>query len=142
MEKAKDLPVPSKKSSGAAGLDICSCERKFLKPKSITVVETGMVSEFAPDYELQVRSRSGLAIQGICVYNAPGTIDSDYRGEIKIILYNSRDDNHIIERGDRIAQLVFCPTVHPIAIRSLPYQEGLEKQTERGAGGFGSTGKS
>lgn len=129
------LPLPSYGSAGAAGLDIRSIERQELRHGECKMFSTGFAVEVPEGYGLQVRSRSGLAANhGLHVLNGPGTIDCDYRGEIKIIIQNAGLEHHI-NVGDRIAQLVLCPvlTVEPIEVESL-------SDTTRGANGFGSTG--
>lgn len=108
----------------------------FLNPHQIQVFKTGLFVEIPEGYEIQVRSRSGLSVQGIVVMNAPGTIDSDYRGEIGVILGNLTDKKFKINHGDRIAQLVLCPVYQVEWDMSKPISE-----TFRGQGGFGSTGK-
>lgn len=128
-------PLPSYGSAGAAGLDICAKEGVTLLHGERAVVSTGFAVEVPVGYELQVRSRSGLAAnQGIMVLNSPGTIDCDYRGEIKVILQNAGLE-HQINVGDRIAQLILAPVliIEPIEVESL-------SDTARGQNGFGSTG--
>ena len=112
-------------------------EDKFtLKPHQRCLVKTGLFTQFSEDFEIQVRSRSGLAFKnGVFVLNSPGTIDSDYRGEIGVILYNSSESDFEIKHGDRIAQAVLCPVMKANFI----FEENLES-SERGSGGFGSTG--
>lgn len=132
-----DLPLPARQTEGAAGYDVASAEPDFvLAPGERRAVATGLVVELPPGLEMQVRPRSGLALRhGITLPNAPGTIDPDYRGELKIILQNGGEDGVTIRRGDRIAQLVFArfetPTVR---------EADAVGDTARGAGGFGSTG--
>ena len=129
------LPLPSYGSVGAAGLDICAASRHILFHGDREMVHTGFAVEVPIGYELQVRSRSGLAANhGIMVLNSPGTIDCDYRGEIMIILQNAGLEHHI-QVGDRVAQLILAPvlTVEPIEVESL-------SDTTRGENGFGSTG--
>jgi dUTP pyrophosphatase len=128
-------PLPAYGTAGAAGLDICSNERHILFHGDRAVIGTGFAVEVPEGYELQCRSRSGLAANnGIMVLNSPGTIDSDYRGEIKVILQNAGLEHHINPR-DRIAQLILAPViqVEPIEVESL-------SDTTRGENGFGSTG--
>jgi dUTP pyrophosphatase len=130
------LPLPAYATSGAAGMDVVSAEPLILRPGMRHAVATGFAVAIPPGYEMQVRPRSGLALKhGITVANAPGTVDADYRGEVKVILVNLSDDNFPIERGDRIAQLV----VSPVTLASWAEVEDLDS-TERGEGGFGSTG--
>jgi len=132
-----DLPLPARQTEGAAGYDVASAEADFLlAPGERRAVATGLVFELPPGVEMQVRPRSGLALRhGITLPNAPGTIDPDYRGELKVILQNGGDDGVMIRRGDRIAQLVFARFEAP----ELREVDALG-ETTRGAGGFGSTG--
>lgn len=131
--------APSYETSGAAGADI----RAFLpegelnlKAGQFAMVPTGMRVEIPSGYELQVRPRSGLAAKyGVTVLNAPGTIDSDYRGEVKVILINLSDKDFMIKDGDRIAQFVVAPTYQAEFIKAEHLSD-----SERGQGGFGSTG--
>ena len=133
----QDLPLPSRRTSGSAGFDLASAEPDFaLAPGERRLVRTGLALEIPPGIEGQVRPRSGLALRhGLTMPNAPGTIDSDYRGEVGVILQNSGTEPVTIVRGDRIAQLVFARYETP----ALEDVEALEAST-RGAGGFGSTG--
>jgi dUTP pyrophosphatase len=135
----EDLPLPNYVTPGSAGMDVYAAilEPIIIEPFSTVLVPTNLAIELEIGYECQVRSRSGLAIKhGIFALNAPGTIDSDYRGEIKVILSNFNKEPFTILRGDRIAQIVFAKyeTAELIEVKSL-------KETERGTGGFGSTGK-
>ena len=131
--------IPSYKTEGASGMDLMAFINKpiELKPKSSCLVPTGLSVAFSNDYEIQIRPRSGLAAKkNISVLNTPGTIDSDYRGEIKIILFNHGDKEFIINNKDRVAQMILTP-VHKMILEevdSLP-------DSVRGKGGFGSTGK-
>ena len=130
------LPLPSYASEGAAGLDVVSAEEVTIQPGGRHAVATGFAVAIPDGFEIQVRPRSGLAFKhGITCLNTPGTIDSDYRGEVKIILANLGDAPFAIARGDRIAQLVPAPVqrAHFAEVSSLD-------STVRGAGGFGSTG--
>jgi len=131
--------LPEYKTDGASGMDITAFIEKpiEIKPKSSTLVSTGLSVAFPKDYEIQIRPRSGLAAKNnISVLNTPGTIDSDYRGEIKIIIYNHGNNNFIIKNGDRIAQMVLSPVV------KMELKETLDlPETVRGTDGFGSTGK-
>lgn len=130
------LPLPAYATPGAAGMDVVSAEELILRPGARHAVATGFAVAIPPGYEIQVRPRSGLALKhGITVPNTPGTIDSDYRGEVKVILINHSPDNFTIQRGDRIAQLV----VSPVTLARWDEVEELD-ETMRGAGGFGSTG--
>jgi dUTP pyrophosphatase len=135
-----DLPLPSYATAGAAGLDMLAAvpaeDPLILPPGERALIPTGLAILVPPGYEAQVRPRSGLALNnGITVLNAPGTIDSDYRGEIGVILLNTSRTPFTIARGDRIAQLVIAAAVQAqlIEVNQLP-------ETGRGAGGFGSTG--
>ncbi|WP_318659285.1 dUTP diphosphatase [Treponema sp.] len=131
--------IPQYKTKGAAGCDVCAflSEALTLKPMERFAVPTGLFFEIPEGYEIQVRPRSGLAIKnGITCLNTPGTIDSDYRGEVKVILVNLGSEDFVINNGDRIAQLV----VSPVTIGNFIKVEKLD-ETERGSGGFGSTGK-
>lgn len=130
------LPLPSYATDGAAGMDVVAAESLTLKVGKRYAVATGFAFAIPEGYEVQVRPRSGLAIKhGITCLNTPGTIDSDYRGEIKVILINLGEDEFRIERGDRIAQLVPAPVLRA----TLAEVDNLD-ETTRGAGGFGSTG--
>ena len=131
-----DLPLPSYESDGAAGMDLRAAETVTLKPSARFLMPTGFAIALPPGYEAQVRPRSGLAVKhGITVLNAPGTIDSDYRGEILVPLINLGEHDFDIARGDRIAQMVIAPVTRArwIETASLP-------ETARGAAGFGSSG--
>jgi dUTP pyrophosphatase len=134
---AEDLPLPSYASEGAAGLDLRAAVggRLLLGPGERARVPTGLRFAVPAGYEAQVRPRSGLALRhGIVLPNSPGTIDSDYRGEVQVILWNAGPEPFAIERGDRIAQLVIAPVAH------VELEESALDETPRGAGGFGSTG--
>ena len=133
------VQLPSYKTNGASGMDLMAFIDKpiELKPGKSCLVPTGLSVAFSKEYEIQIRPRSGLAAKNnITVLNTPGTIDSDYRGEIKIILFNHGKENFIINNNDRIAQMVLTPIVKMEIeeINELP-------ETIRGEGGFGSTGK-
>ena len=132
-----DLPLPSRQTTGSAGFDLASAERDFvLAPGERRLVSTGLAVEIPPGIEGQVRPRSGLALRhGITMPNAPGTIDSDYRGEVRVILQNLGTEPVTIVRGDRIAQLVFARYETPELVDATELE-----QSSRGAGGFGSTG--
>ena len=130
------LALPAYATAGAAGMDVVSAEDVTLAPGMRHAVATGFALAIPPGYEIQVRPRSGLALKhGVTVPNSPGTIDSDYRGELKIILINLGQEPFVIERGDRIAQLVLAPVV----LAEWREAEILDG-TARGDGGFGSTG--
>ena len=132
-----DLPLPSRQTTGSAGFDLASAEQDFvLAPGERRLVATGLSIELPPGVEGQVRPRSGLALRhGLTMPNAPGTIDSDYRGELKVILQNGGSEPVTIARGDRIAQLVFARYEAPELVDVADLAE-----SSRGAGGFGSTG--
>jgi dUTP pyrophosphatase len=132
-----DLPLPARQTAGAAGYDVASAEPDFvLAPGERRAVGTGLRFEIPAGIEMQVRPRSGLALKhGITLPNAPGTIDADYRGELKIIMANSGQAPVTIRRGDRIAQLVFARYLTPEMLEVTELAE-----TARGDGGFGSTG--
>ncbi|MEJ5284656.1 MAG: dUTP diphosphatase [Brevinematales bacterium] len=128
---------PEYHSSGAAGADIYACIDKELviNPNDIVLVPTGLAVEIPEGYEIQIRPRSGLATKGIILPNSPGTIDSDYRGEIKVILMNLGKEPFVIHNHDRIAQMVLSK------FEKMEFEEVLElSSSERGAQGFGSTG--
>lgn len=136
LPHGEGLPLPSYATPGAAGMDVVSAEDIDLQPGERHAVATGFRVAIPEGYEIQVRPRSGLAFKyGITVPNTPGTIDSDYRGELKVLLINHGRDSFPIRRGERIAQLV------PAAVTPAEFDEVQELcETERGAGGFGSTG--
>lgn len=138
LPEARDLPLPSSASPGSAGFDLRAAipEELVLRPGERLLVPTGIVLEIPPGWEGQVRPRSGLALKhGVGILNAPGTIDSDYRGEVGVILVNLGEAPFSLKRGDRIAQLVFS-RVEPVEWEEA---ETLGEST-RGGGGFGSTG--
>ncbi len=137
LPHGEGLPLPRHATAGAAGCDLVAAEDAALAPLERVAVATGLAIALPLGFEAQVRPRSGLALEhGITVANAPGTIDSDYRGEVKVILVNLGSGPYVVRRGDRIAQLVVAPvervTWEPVSV--LP-------STQRGAGGFGSTGR-
>ena len=131
-----DLPVPAYATDGAAGMDVVSAQDLILAPGARAAVATGFAMAIPDGFEVQVRPRSGLALKhGVTCLNTPGTIDSDYRGEVKVILANLGSEPFAIKRGDRIAQLV------PAAvIRATLSEVSSLDDTARGQGGFGSTG--
>lgn len=133
-----DLPLPAYETAGAAGMDLRAAEALTLKPGARALVPTGLSIALPDGFEAQVRPRSGLAVKhGITVLNAPGTIDSDYRGEIKVPLINHGAADVAIARGDRIAQMVVAP------VAQAKWQEvAALDDTARGGGGFGSSGRS
>ena len=132
------VELPDYKTEGASGMDLMAFLKEpiNLKPNSSCLVPTGLAVAFSNEFEIQIRPRSGLAAKNqISVLNTPGTIDADYRGELKVILINLSDKSFIVEKGLRIAQMVLCPIVKA----TLKEVESLEN-TERGSSGFGSTG--
>lgn len=136
LPHGEGLPLPAYATPGAAGMDVVAAEEVELAPGGRHAVATGFALAIPEGYEVQVRPRSGLALRhGIGVPNTPGTIDSDYRGELKVILINHGAEAFAIARGDRIAQLVLAPVV-----RAAWDEVADLDQTARGAGGFGSTG--
>jgi dUTP pyrophosphatase len=136
LNNGAGLPLPDYASDGAAGMDVCAAEGLTLKVGKRHAVATGFAFAIPMGYEVQVRPRSGLALKhGITCLNTPGTVDSDYRGEVKVILANLGEEEFTIERGDRIAQLVVAPVTHAAMVEV----DALD-DTARGAGGFGSTG--
>jgi dUTP pyrophosphatase len=142
LPHGEGLPAPSYRSEQAAGLDLSAAlsddDPLTLRPGERTLIPTGIALEIPAGFEAQVRPRSGLAHKhGVTVLNSPGTIDADYRGEIKVLLINLGNEPVIIRRSDRIAQLV----VSPILVVTLKRAESLAT-TGRGSGGFGSTGAS
>jgi dUTP pyrophosphatase len=133
----KDLPLPSYASHGAAGLDVVAAEDVTLQPGERHAVATGFAIAIPPGHEVQVRPRSGLALKyGVTCLNTPGTIDEDYRGEVKVILANLGAEPFQVRRGERIAQLVPAP----VSKAAFEEVENLD-ETHRGVGGFGSTGR-
>ena len=131
------LPLPAYATDGAAGMDVVAAEAATLAPGARGAIATGFAIAIPPGFEVQVRPRSGLALKhGITCLNTPGTIDSDYRGEVKVILINLGAEPFEIARGDRIAQLVPAPVQRAV----LDVLESLD-DTTRGPGGFGSTGR-
>ena len=136
LPHGEGLDLPAYATDGAAGMDVLAAEDVTLAPGARHAVATGLAVAIPEGYEIQVRPRSGLALKhGISVPNTPGTIDSDYRGEVKVIMINHGDAPFAIARGDRIAQLVLAPVVR------AGWEEVADlDDTARGAGGFGSTG--
>lgn len=138
LDHASELPLPSYATLGSAGMDLrsASIEPVVMSPGQRALVPTGLVLEIPDGYEGQVRPRSGLALKhGISLVNSPGTIDSDYRGEVKVIMINLGDDHFMVNYGDRIAQLVIAPVIQAEII-----EVDRVDDSDRGAGGFGSTG--
>lgn len=138
VKAAEGVQLPEYKTSGSAGCDVTSSKDVIIPAGSRSLVGTGLFLEVPKGYECQIRSRSGLALQhGVSVLNSPGTLDSDYRGEVKVLLQNHGNIEFRVKKGDRIAQLVFAPV--SIAV----FEEVNElAETTRGSGGFGSTGVS
>ena len=136
LAHGEDLPLPAYETAGAAGMDLRAAEAFVLAPGARQLVPTGLAIALPQGFEAQVRPRSGLAVKhGVTVLNAPGTIDCDYRGEIKVPLINHGDADFVIARGDRIAQMVIAPVTRATweAVATLD-------DTARGEGGFGSSG--
>ena len=136
LAHGRDLPLPSYASAGSAGLDLYAAAGPLtLAPGGRALVATGLVLALPEGFEAQIRPRSGLALDhGVTVLNSPGTIDSDYRGEIGVLLVNLGESPFVVERGMRIAQLVIAPVARARLV------EGEVPPSSRGAGGFGSTG--
>ncbi len=137
--RPSDVPLPAYQTAGSAGLDLAAdvSEPLTIPPGDRRLVPTGLAIALPPDHEGQVRPRSGLALKhGITVLNAPGTIDEDFRGELGVVLVNHGPEPFTVERGMRIAQLVVCPVTRV----EVSLVEELD-DTERGAGGYGSTGR-
>lgn len=136
LAHGEGLELPRYATSGAAGMDVVSAEDVTIAPAARHAVATGIAVAIPQGFEIQVRPRSGLALKhGIAVPNTPGTIDSDYRGELKVILINHGTEDFVIARGDRVAQLVLAP------VTQAEWVEVAELDaTVRGEGGFGSTG--
>ena len=133
------VKLPAYKTNGASGMDLMAFIKEpiSVKPKTSNLIPTGLSVAFSEDYEIQIRPRSGLAAKNnISILNTPGTVDSDYRGEVKIIIYNHGSENFIINNGDRIAQMILTPVIK----MELEETNNLP-DTIRGEGGFGSTGK-
>jgi dUTP pyrophosphatase len=137
LPHGEGLPLPRYASEDAVGLDVAAAEELTLQPGERHAVATGFAIEIPRGYEVQVRPRSGLAMKhGITCLNTPGTIDSDYRGEVKVILVNLGQEPFEIRRGERIAQLVPAPVLRADFVEASELAE-----TARGSGGFGSTGR-
>ena len=136
LESNPDLPLPARATEHAAGYDLRASERVVLAPGEIRLVSTGLRMELPEGIECQVRPRSGLALEhGITLPNSPGTIDPDYRGELRVIMQNTGREPVALDRGERIAQLVFARFEAPEIV-----EVDAVGVTERGEGGFGSTG--
>ena len=135
---SKNIELPKYETNGSSGMDLSANIEKQIKiePGKTSIIPTGILVSIPKNFEIQIRSRSGLAAKNqISVLNSPGTIDADYRGELKVILINLGNKTFIVERGTRIAQMVLCPIVKA----RFKEVESLD-DTDRGAGGFGSTG--
>ena len=133
------VQLPEYKTSGASGMDLIAFLKDpiNIKPKKSSLIPTGLSVAFSENYEIQIRPRSGLAAKkNISILNTPGTIDSDYRGEIKVIIYNHGDSDFVVNNGDRIAQMILTPVIK----MKLEETDKLP-ETIRGKSGFGSTGK-
>ena len=133
------VKLPKYKTLGASGMDLMAFLREpiIIKSKTSSLIPTGLSIAFSDNYEIQIRPRSGLAVKNnISVLNTPGTIDSDYRGEIKVVIFNHGDKEFIVNNGDRIAQMILAP------VKKIELEETNDlPETVRGEGGFGSTGK-
>lgn len=137
IKTAEGAELPEYATPGASGMDIRAAEMAVIPAGGYGAVGTGLYLEIPSGYEAQVRPRSGLALKhGVTVLNAPGTVDSDYRGEVRIILINHSKEDFAIEPGDRIAQMIFAAAIHADLLRSDELNE-----TKRASGGFGSTGR-
>ena len=139
LPHAEGLPLPAYQSPGAAGLDLLAAVDApvVLRPGERALISTGLILELPEGFEAQVRPRSGLALRhGVTVLNSPGTVDSDYRGEVKVLLANLGDRPFTVARGERIAQLVVARCERVALVEA-----SAPSPTRRGAGGFGSTGK-
>ena len=135
----KNIKLPTYETSGSSGMDLVAYIKNkiTIKPGKTAMISTGIAVAIPKNYEMQIRPRSGLAAKkGISVLNTPGTVDSDYRGEIKIILINLSKESFVVKSGDRVAQMILCPVVRAKLkeVKNLP-------KTIRDKGGFGSTGK-
>jgi dUTP pyrophosphatase len=140
LPHGEGLDLPAYETPGSAGMDVRAAVPDgapvTIRAGKRALIPTGFVFEIPPGYEVQVRPRSGLALKhGITCLNTPGTIDSDYRGEVQVLLINHGDERFVVERGMRIAQLVVAPVVQAVV-----EERALASMTERGTGGFGSTG--
>lgn len=136
LPHGEGLALPAYATAGAAGMDVLAAADVTLAPGARHAVPTGLAVAIPDGFEIQVRPRSGLALKhGISIPNTPGTVDSDYRGELKVILINHGAEPFAIARGDRVAQLVLAPVAHAVWDETADLDE-----TARGAGGFGSTG--
>ena len=137
LASGEGLPLPAYETAGAAGLDLRATEDHRLKPGARVLMLTGFAIALPPGFEAQVRPRSGLAVKhGVTVLNAPGTIDCDYRGEIKVPLINHGLEDFVIARGDRIAQMIVAPVIQVQLIEAATLDDAA-----RGSAGFGSSGR-
>ena len=137
IRRLADVPLPCRQTAGSAGFDLCAAADAVVPAHGFGAFGTGLAVELPEGTEAQVRPRSGLAAKhGIGVLNSPGTIDSDYRGEIRVVLFNTSDRDYRIQRGDRIAQLVFSVLTDVELVETDSLSE-----TGRGPGGFGHTGR-
>jgi len=139
LPEARDLPLPAYATAGSAGMDLYAAVESeiTLKPGERKLIPTGIRIAIPEGYEAQIRPRSGLAVKhGISIVNSPGTIDSDYRGPVQVVIINLGSEDFVIKRGDRISQMVICPVARARLVESdnLP-------ETARGDGGFGHTGR-
>ena len=135
---SENIPLPKYETSGSSGLDLAANINRAIeiKPGKSEIISTGLMVAIPKNFEIQIRPRSGLAAKNqITVLNTPGTIDADYRGELKVILINLSDKTFIVKKGLRIAQMVLCPI-----IKAKLKEVNTLDDTERGSGGFGSTG--
>jgi len=142
LPNGSDLALPAYETAGSAGMDLRAANGRdrpiMLAPGERSLVPTGFVFEIPEGFEAQIRPRSGLALKhGITCLNTPGTIDSDYRGEVQVLLVNHGEETFVVERGMRIAQMVVAPVV-----QASIEERALADETARGSGGFGSTGQS
>ena len=136
--EANTIKIPEYATPGSSGVDLCSTMYCIVKPGEQSLIPTGIRLAIPEGYEAQIRPRSGLALnQKITITNSPGTIDSDYRGEVMVLLKNEGTEPFTLRFGDRIAQLVFVPVVRAV----FELVKTLEDNTQRGTGGFGSTGR-
>lgn len=138
LPEAHDLPLPAYATAGSVGMDIfaATTQKITLQPGARVLVPTGIRIAVPDGYEAQIRPRSGLAIKhGLALVNSPGTIDSDYRGQVQVVIINLGSEAIVIRRGDRIAQMVICPVIRARLVESTGLPE-----TTRGEGGFGHTG--
>ncbi|MDR2577237.1 MAG: dUTP diphosphatase [Chitinispirillales bacterium] len=141
LPHAGDLPIPVRMTPGSSGCDVCAAvgDDITIAPNERALVPTGFCFDIPPGLEIQVRPRSGLALKhGVTVLNSPGTVDADYRGEVKVILINLGNEPFVIRRGDRVAQLVPARVANDVSLAENT--DGGISETSRGGGGFGHTG--